>query len=214
MAKQKGGPSIGRAKSPQLPQAPGSAPEPGGIYVSGKLVILTIAAVALGAAAFSWWYRYTSTRRAAAFWGPAAVALIRDAPSVHWIKVEPLRDMSQHVHHPGGVFPEDYHLLSGIWHVTERRDVSKAPGLTHLRNALLMDRSFRVDERAAPEEWHNGLEFRQSPEGQTLVIFFSADGGRMLRQPPAAGADLAAPSARFAEGLTEILADWQQLPAR
>jgi hypothetical protein len=46
---------------------------------SGKLLIFGILTVAVLLAGASWWFRYIATHRAARFWGPEAVRLIRDA---------------------------------------------------------------------------------------------------------------------------------------
>ena len=49
------------------------------MQLSGKLVIIGIVGVALAGAGAGWWFRYNATHRAAEFWGPQAVRLIRDA---------------------------------------------------------------------------------------------------------------------------------------
>src|SRR5688572_29599931 len=82
--------------------------------ISGKLVIVAILAFALAAAGASWWFRYNATHRAAKFWGPDDARRIRDAPFVELYYIN-----------------DDPDALSTI------REISKAPGLTHLRHALL-----------------------------------------------------------------------------
>jgi hypothetical protein len=93
--------------------------------ISGKLIIIGILAVGLVAAGASWWFRYVATHRAAQFWGPEGVRLIRDAPTVYLIKL---------------ATAEQPHGLVGPTGVAY--EISKARGLLHLRNALLEDRSF------------------------------------------------------------------------
>jgi hypothetical protein len=93
--------------------------------VSGKLIIISIVAVALVAAGGSWWFRYSATHRAAQYWGPEGARLIRDAPTVYLIK-RPYREEPRGLVGPVGV----------------EFDISNARGLLHLRNALLEDRSF------------------------------------------------------------------------
>src|SRR4051794_4880249 len=57
--------------------------------ISGKLLIIGILVLALVAAAASWWFRHNATHRAAKFWGPEAAILIRDAPNVELLVLQP-----------------------------------------------------------------------------------------------------------------------------
>jgi hypothetical protein len=113
-------------------------------------------AIALGAAGVGWWYRYSSTRQAAEYWGPDLTKLIRDAPIVYFVEITP----------------------SG----SPQRDVTHARGLTHLRNALLEDRSFDWKTSISPEwplddYWTYALEFRDKPlqRDPPLILYFSSD---------------------------------------
>jgi hypothetical protein len=110
---------------------------------SGKLVILAILAVAVVAAGTSWWFRYKATRRAAEFWGAEGSQLIRDAPVV---------------------------LLGRRG---QTADISQARGLTHLRNALLEDRSFNWDSTTfgkMDNDWAWALTFHDAASNKTLTI--------------------------------------------
>jgi hypothetical protein len=122
------------------------------VKVSGKLVIVCIITVALAAAGASWWFRFNSTNRAAKFWGPVGSRLIRDAPRVVLIR-------SYLVEEP------------------KSRDISNAPGITHLRNALLEDRSFRWSQGvdAAPKSGGWKLEFSNPATTDRLTIHFTTD---------------------------------------
>jgi hypothetical protein len=97
---------------------------------SGKLLIIGILTVALAAAGISWWFRYNATHLAANFWGPTAARLIRDAPMVT------LTDQRQ---------------SAANWRKGDNTevvvDMSATRGLTHLRSALLDNRSFIWDEK-------------------------------------------------------------------
>src|SRR5262245_54361840 len=97
---------------------------------SGKLVILGIFALAVALAGASWWFRYTATHRAAEFWGPEAARMIRDAAIVKLCSLKMVR-------------PEQPHYSALQPQLTDCRNISALPGITHLRNALLEDRSFR-----------------------------------------------------------------------
>jgi hypothetical protein len=135
--------------------------------VSGKLIILSILALALLAAGTSWVFRYNATHQAAEFWGPNAARLIRDGPKVEFVE------------RSDGVNPDYLFDVPVV-----RRDISSARGLTHLRNALLEDRSFDWSprERVLPYDWrHWGLRFRDSELTGSLVIWFSEDFCQAMR---------------------------------
>jgi hypothetical protein len=139
--------------------------------LSGKLVILGIVGVALAAAGTSWWFRYAATRRAAEFYGDH-VRLIRDAPVVELLQF----DLST-----AGGFVEDELRMDALNRFlerpTSRQDISTAPGLTHLRAALLEDRSYIWPSRSAkPSDlWQWILVFRNDQSGGGVVVMFSPD---------------------------------------
>jgi hypothetical protein len=143
--------------------------EPSG-GVSGKLVIIAIFVAAVSAAAASWLFRYNATHRAAEFWGPEAAQLIRDAKTVEFTRLNPPPDSTFHLDRefPGTlaiVGPEDV------------RDISTANGLTHLRTALLEDRSYRWPAGSAPPEirWAWTMTFRGASTKDDAILLFSAD---------------------------------------
>ena len=124
---------------------------------SGKLLILGVFAVALAAAAASWWFRYAATHRAAQFWGPTAARLIRDAPRVSLRSDE---------------------LSAGGDHSADLpRNLSSTPGLTHLRTALLEDRSYDWTAAGpADSNWSSSLVFEETEGAEPrVVILFSPD---------------------------------------
>jgi hypothetical protein len=135
------------------------------MQISGKLVILTILAVAVPGAGASWWFRYNATHRAAQFWGPEAVRLIRDAPQIELLKLAP--SMSTEARQ------NEVKLHRENYSISLRRDASAAPGLTHLRNALLLDRSYEfnvVFEPATSHRWRWALAFREAQKSATLLF--------------------------------------------
>jgi hypothetical protein len=147
---------------------------------SGKLVILGILGVAVASAAVSWWFRYSATHWAAQFWGPETVRLIRDAPLVQFIELR--RATASDGHDP----MHDKFGFGGNQHfqVVSRRDISHAPGLLHLRNALLEDRSYaeaaNYDLRSI--DWRWGLSFVGPGTGPQRTIWFSDDCRLALQQ--------------------------------
>jgi hypothetical protein len=134
--------------------------------VSGKLTIVAILALALAAAAASWWFRYNATHRAATFWGPAS-RLIRDAKVVEFYQFKP----------SGRAETEIEELLRFFDTRFDARDVSSLPGLTHLRNALLEDSSYIWPPlpRTPKDPWRWVLVFRDEPGVSAAVLAFSPD---------------------------------------
>jgi hypothetical protein len=202
MAKQKGTP---KSSPQQLP-----ADEVGGAYVSGKLVISTIVAVAVLAAGFSWWFRYSATRQAARFWGPQHV-LVRDAKNVQLVTLGPMGADESHVHDSESTFADHYHTMEGVVKVVDRRDVTDSHGLIHLRTELLQDRSYEwaTNAPAATVDWKYGLEFRDATTSPPLLVLFSSDCRRLLRHPPTIGSGAAILSPSFADGLKTVFTEWQ-----
>ena len=131
---------------------------------SGKLLILGILTVALLLAGTAWWFRYQTTHRAANFWGPQAVHLIRDAPVVELCQFKLVE-------------PKEPHYSALQPRFTDCRNISALPGITHLRNALLEDRSFRWP--ASPIrpgiEWKWVIIFRDESNGKEIDLYFSSD---------------------------------------
>jgi hypothetical protein len=149
---------------------------------SGKFVILGILTVALASAAASWWFRYSATHEAAQFWGPQNARLIRDAPHVALVRL----------------------ILS---EPPTTRDISRAPGMLHLRNALLEDRSFLWEQgiEAAPKNGGWKLAFSDPATGEQFTIRFTTDcRGAIDDSDPRGRAVSTAP---IAKGLREIFAE-------
>lgn len=125
--------------------------------VSGKLVIITVLAIALAAAGASWWFRYNATRHAAGFWGGKIARLIRDAPH---ITLEQITRNNE-----------------GLITTSVTRDVSRSPGITHLRAALLEDKSFNwpASEKApsTPSGWL--LKFSGDSPDEVARLWFTPD---------------------------------------
>ena len=126
---------------------------------SGKRLTVAVILLALIAAAASWWFRYETTHEAVRFWGGEGARLIRDAPLVslqtYDAAIEAEDDNPESLPH----------------------DISKAPGLVHMRNSLLEDSNY--DWSAAPPadvNWSSSLVFEESAGAEPrLVILFSPD---------------------------------------
>jgi hypothetical protein len=142
---------------------------PSASTISGKLVIVGIVTVAVCAAAISWWFRYNATHRAAKFWGPEAVALIRDAPQVTLIRL-PFWSLLALAFDANAQATLDKNTF----------DISKAHGLVHLRNALLEDHNYTwlADEKPSPtastsQYWV--LRFGDRERGKGAILTLSKD---------------------------------------
>jgi hypothetical protein len=161
----------------------------GGTWLVVGLLLLGLAAASTGV-----WFQRHQTRRCLEFYGPAAARRISAAPVVELLIVQ-----------PGGA--------PGRLACRTRIDVSKAPGLVHLRRGLVEDANFtwqatatsaspearRPSEARLPAEvWDAALVFSEpatsdaagnaerSGGGQTtLVIDIDPAGGAiaMLGQP-------------------------------
>lgn len=127
--------------------------------VAGKLLIVAILLGAVSLAGFSWWFRYASTHRAARFWGPDAVRLVRDAPLVEACRWTPTGD------------------VVALGRPATVRDVSHAPGMKNLRNALLEDRNFDwlAETNSAAGQAHFGLRFEGPGGNAELWVLFSSE---------------------------------------
>ena len=146
--------------TPSQTAAAGAVGTARGTWLVAGLLLLGVAAAITGV----WFQRY-QTRRCLAFYGPAAARRIAAAPTVELLLVQP------------GVEP-------GRLVARSRVDVSKAPGLVHLRRGLVEDANFnwRASGGAAPERlplesWDVAFVFSE-PIGRTaLVIDLDPSGG-------------------------------------
>ena len=161
---------------------------------SGKRLILGVLVIGLAAAAASWWFRYSATHRAAQFWGPQAVELIRDAPLVTLRSDDPTIE---------GNNPADL-----------PRDISSAPGLTHLRAELLQDHSYDWSAKGpADSNWSSSLVFEETEGAEPrVVILFSPDfrwaANGSADEPAANGVSI---GPIFAKGLQTFFAERAQV---
>ncbi|MGD9632840.1 MAG: hypothetical protein AB7G28_24575 [Pirellulales bacterium] len=159
---------------------------------SGKMLIFGVLLLGLAMAAAAWWFRYSTTHRAVELWGAQGAVLIRDAPRVT------LRS---------GAASQD---AEGTSEPDVARDISKAGGLTHLRNALLEDSSYDWTAKGpADSNWGKSLVFERSEGAEPrLVILFSPDFKWAANGTAADPAKSAiATSGEFAAGLGKFFAE-------
>ena len=133
-----------------------------GTWLVAALLLLGLAAAVTGI-----WFQWQQTRRCLDFYGPAAARRIAAAPTVELLLMQPGAE-------PGRLVARS------------RIDISKAPGLVHLRRGLVEDANFSwqgTDARAggggaggvAPERlpldaWDVALVFSEPLGRTTLVI--------------------------------------------
>ena len=133
-----------------------------GTWLVAALLLLGLAAAITGI-----WFQWQQTRRCLEFYGPAAARRIAAAPTVELLLMQPGAE-------PGRLVARS------------RIDISKAPGLVHLRRGLVEDANFNwqgTDARAsgagaggaAPERlphdaWDVALVFSEPLGRTTLVI--------------------------------------------
>ncbi len=133
----------------------------------GKLVTVGIVLVAVAAASTAWWYSSVRGKHALAFWGGPAAFLIRTS---EWTELWRFADAGDDA--PASVVSGSVGKSN-----VERFDVSRAPGLVHLRQALISDASYDWTETlpdGAPN-WQFALHFRDDPA-------LSAEDGRRPAQ--------------------------------
>jgi hypothetical protein len=133
--------------------------------------------------------------RVIGFWGPQAAELMDRSESVELMRLGP---------EPGGDRAAGSMLAAGKARlaVLARRDMSRAAGLVHLRQALLEDRSYAW-ERPPPAslQWDTALVFGQGK--QSVTALFSLDDGWVAH----AGSPRAVSVAPIVEGLRKMFAE-------
>jgi hypothetical protein len=135
---------------------------PRGSWLVAGLLLLGLAAAITGI-----WFQWQQTRRCLAFYGPAAARRIAAAPTVELILVQPGAGLGRLV-------------------AQTRIDISKAPGLVHLRRGLVEDANFNwqpsggaVPERLPLESWDVAIVFGEPIGSTTLVIDFDPAAGSL-----------------------------------
>jgi hypothetical protein len=143
-----------------------TAPEPK--LIEGKYAILAVIAIGLAGAVGGWWYRSQLQRRAIALWGREAAELMQRAPRVELLSLAPQNDDVERDAENSLSFGD---ARLGI---AERIDVSRAPGLIHLRHSLISDQSFAwsVPLETCQPHWPCALRFADGEHSATLLVDF------------------------------------------
>lgn len=130
---------------------------------TGSWLVLGLVLVAFGLAVFAVWFQWGQTRRCLQFYGAAAAESIQQAPRVElWSLAE------------GG----------GSVRATMRLDISRAPGLVHLRRGLIEDVNFSWADagdagrgRLPANAWDEAIAFYAdaAAASATVVVAFDLD---------------------------------------
>ena len=117
----------------------------------GSLIVVGILATAVGLASFAVWFQWSQTKRCLAFFGPEIATAIQAAPRVEAWSLR-----------PDGI--------DGRVFAVSRADVSKAPGLVHLRHGLVEDSNYAWSAAATGR--------RPSGSWDMALAFFAAGASR------------------------------------
>jgi len=139
----------------------------------GKAVIVGIFLLALVLSGYAWWHQYWAGRRCHLFLGTEAVKLLRLAPHVELLRLEPESTVAGNPSAGNPSQPEGILRIGGATVlIASRVDITGVPGLLHARHALLQDVNYRWD--AAPTgcdgQWSFALRFAQGAE--SVIVAF------------------------------------------
>jgi hypothetical protein len=129
---------------------------------SGTKLVLGIFSLALAAGALSWWYRYEAAHRSTNFWGPHFAELIARPSKVTAIVLDEISFAN--------AGDEAFQIGKKFFETKNRKDITKAPGLVHLRNALLSDSNYRWDRNVTTDDWRWCLQFADADRKATILF--------------------------------------------
>lgn len=134
-----------------------------------KYAIAVILVVGIIAAVASQWYYHRLQQRPLALWGMGSAKLMLNAPLIVALHLAPAEQVK------GKPEAENFERINinGLRLVVlESRDVTAAPGISHLRHSLVNDGSFdwsATDENGQPA-WEYALDF-EAGDVSAMVMF-------------------------------------------
>jgi hypothetical protein len=135
----------------------------------GKLIVLAILLLAVALAVVNMIFQTRASGRAVAHWGSEASRLILTASDVEIVKLEPVAAPS-----PEDDPTEQVIVGSRRFAITQRRSASQAPGVLHVRRALVADSLYdwqaATDEPQQSPAWRYALRFREGESAFTLLL--------------------------------------------
>jgi hypothetical protein len=165
---------------------------------SGKWLVVAIFVIAFGLGAFSWWFRWSATHRAAKFWGAEAAKTIRDSKAITAAR------LTNYESNLAGPTTDQ---------IAARFDASQAKGIVHLKQALLEDRSFAWGESASLDSFSPRwmLDFAPpsaSASNSHVFVFFDATFTQCCFLLEGKTVRIEACSEKFSSGLNTFLTEW------
>jgi hypothetical protein len=138
---------------------------------SGRYAVLFIVGVGIASAIGSQWFYYHLQQRPLALWGSGEAKVMLNAPLANALllvaadKVPPGKL-------PAGEVRERITVGKEHWVVLKRKDVTMAPGFSHVRACLVSDESFDWNSPtgACQPQWTYGLEF-DDVDAMVMVLF-------------------------------------------
>lgn len=140
-----------------------------GPVASGKYAIVTIAILAVTLAGAAVYYQYRLQHRPLEFWGTGTATLLLTAPQVEALLLEPSPAAADDA-------TETLNADDRTWRIAARREISTAPGFTHVRRSLILGGSFdwNAPLPQTPIDWRYALVFRgEAPYGKETVVLFT-----------------------------------------
>jgi hypothetical protein len=131
----------------------------------GRLLVAGLVSLGLAAAAIGLWFQWHQTRRCLEFYGPDVAGLIARSPRAElWLlAADP----------------------SGRPVAVDRLDISRAPGLVHLRRGLVEDANFAWGVTAEEPSWDVALVFENAGDQRASRVILAIDvgAGPMIEKP-------------------------------
>lgn len=173
---------------------------------SGKLLVIGFFLVGLILAGGAIWYHFNKTRWAMGFWGTENARLIVRAPEVELFRVSADTDATSTISNPEFSLPlASWDLDGQILEVIEDRVITDAPGLIHMRMALVEDANFDIiAQPPAARTWDYVFRFKDAEN--SLLIAVDSNQGLVRKLIP--GSSEATPIASIspiADGMKNFL---------
>lgn len=109
------------------------------MQVSGKLVIIVIFGTALVGGVATLWFQFDARRHSREFWGSDTAVLINRAPKVELLRLSRAKESDE---------DDEQLTIEGVnYDVTERKEIGKARGFLHVRDALIRDTGFAWEKK-------------------------------------------------------------------
>ena len=131
--------------------------------LSGKVVILGIFGVALAGAVATIWFQYNARKRSREFWGPENALVIGRAATVELCRLQARATKEADD-------PKQISIGGTRFDLSETKDISKAKGLVHVRDALIRDSAFDWDRQRGECQADWQYVFRFSGDDGTVQV--------------------------------------------